>query len=251
MKNTRKNKFRLNMTQKNIPQPVNLNIITKIDNIINKKQIKKLKKIIDIFFKKEILSRLENCKRPIVDKYGDLIERQLGRFEITPSSSISKKIWKLLNQSNDFISKNKAIKKIIHNSYKHVREELCIIPLESNTIDGNWHRDIFVRSKLDFDKSPFYITQIIYLDANAGTDFCENSKNNDNNNVNLYKKKTIQAKPGSSIIFDGRTLHKGNGNKTDKIRYAIYISYFEENYIDKESNMKTILDKNVTSLCNL
>jgi len=32
----------------------------------------------------------------------------------------------------------------------------------------------------------------------------------------------IEATPRSSVIFDGRTLHKGLKIDSDKIRYAIY-----------------------------
>jgi hypothetical protein len=53
----------------------------------------------------------------------------------------------------------------------------------------------------------------------------------------------IKSNPLSSVIFDGRTLHKGLENNTKETRYAIYISYHTPSYIDKESILEHVLHK--------
>jgi len=223
----------------------NLFPIKKINNIVSKEHAHKLKKMLSHFFEKEILSKIDQCPRPIKKKYGDFLERSKGRFEITPPPCLENKIWNLLIENASFVKLRNDLKAIIVNNTNHTQciEELCILPVEPNTKSGNWHRDIFIKSKTDFDKEPYYITQIIYLDDKANTKFCINSQNNSNKNVNLYSKKLIKAAPLSSVVFDGRTLHKGLENNSKETRYAIYISYYDSNYVDKESIQKKILHK--------
>jgi ectoine hydroxylase-related dioxygenase (phytanoyl-CoA dioxygenase family) len=117
-----------------------------------------------------------------------------------------------------------------------------ILPVEPNTKSGNWHRDIFVTHKHDFRKPPFYITQLIYLDDNADTLFCLHSENNPDNNPKKYVIKRIKSHPGSSVVFDGRMLHKGLENNGEKTRYAIYIVCYADSYVDKEAKLETVLD---------
>ena len=217
--------------------------IKQINNIITKESADKLKEIISPFFEKEVLSKINECPRPIKQKYGDFVERSKGRFEITPPTLLENKIWKILLENEKFLNINKEIKEIINKNNKNCKEELCILPVEPNTKTGVWHRDIFIYSKKDFERKPYYITQIIYLDDKANTKFCINSQNNINDNADLYNKKIIKATPLSSVIFDGRTLHMGLKNDAKKTRYAIYISYFDSSYVDKESNKTKILHK--------
>jgi hypothetical protein len=215
----------------------------KINHVIAKESAEELLKMIRTFFEKEVLHKIKDCPRPIIQKYGDFVERKRGRFEITPPPALEKRIWKELLKNETFANINRETKEYITSRYDGCIEELCILPVEPGTKSGSWHRDIFVHSKKDFDVEPFYITQIIYLDDKANTEFCIDSQNNHNNNPQLYAKKRVKASPLSSIIFDGRTLHKGLENNAQKTRYAIYISYYKSSYIDKESIKNTVLHK--------
>lgn len=217
--------------------------IRKIDNLISKETAEELKKEIRSFFETEIQKKIEDCPRPIKPKYSDFLERKRGRFEITPPPPLETTIWKLLLENPAFSKINKEVKDKITQNGNDCREDLCILPVEPNTKEGGWHRDVFIDSVKDFEKYPYYITQIIYLDDKANTEFCLNSQNNNHNDPSIYAKKNIRASPQSSILFDGRTLHKGMKNNTNETRYAIYISYYDSSYVDKETLNPPVLHK--------
>jgi len=207
-----------------------------MSNILTEVQIKLLNHIIMNYFDKIILEKIKNFERPIKNKYGDFIERNKGRFEITPHPVLENKIWEILFSNNKFKIINKIAKKIIKkNNNEKVIQELCLLPLEPDTEDGIFHRDIFVNSEEDFKSNIFYLTHIIYLDDSAYTEFCQNSNYNSDNNINNYKIKKIKSEPGKMILFDGRLLHRGLKNNSSKPRLAIYISYYKKSYIDQES----------------
>lgn len=233
-----------NITIKKRNKIISTNKINIIHNIISLDDNVKLKKIISSFFENQILQKIQNCKRPITEVYGDFVERRKGRFEIIPPKQIQTKIWQILYKNNKFINANKQIKNIIKKNYKQCVEELGILPVEPHTENGTWHRDIFVNNpENDFEKPTFYITQIIYLDDKSNTEFCLQSQNNPDDNSTIYKKIKSEAIPSSSIIFDGRTIHKGLKNDSNKIRYAIYISYYSSSYVEQESIKDKILYK--------
>jgi hypothetical protein len=242
MVKTKKIRRKMRLTKKKSSNHTSLSHfpLQKINNIISKEDGCELKGLLVDFFEKEILPKIENCPRPIKKKYGDFLERSKGRFEIIPSSPLENKILKLLFKNKKFAKINKEITEKIG---ENVIQELCILPVEPNTKCGVWHRDIFINSKKDFERNVYYITQIIYLDDKANTNFCINSQNNSNNNHKIYTRKIVEASPLSSVVFDGRTLHKGLENNTKETRYAIYISYHESSYIDKESIQKNVLHK--------
>jgi len=240
-----------NKTQKNRTNFFSKINITCVNDIIKKKDSIKLNSLISQFFTEEILPTVTKCKRPIKIKYNDFVERSRGRFEITPSKKLKKQIIQILNNNIKFRILNEKLKNTIKHFWSDVTEEICILPLEPNTKDGKWHRDIFVKSKNDFDKNVFYITQLIYLDDISDTEFCLNSQNNINNNDEIYEKKYIQSQKCSSIFFDGRTIHRGLKNESDNIRYAIYISYYKKKYIDNETQLDKKFNKNhLLSVCN-
>lgn len=54
--------------------------------------------------------------------------------------------------------------------------------------DGDYHRDIFVKSQNDFTSKLFYITHLIYLDDISSTEFYINSQNNPDTDVSIYSK---------------------------------------------------------------
>lgn len=187
------------------------------------------------FFENEILAKI-TC-RPMQEIYGDLVERSKGRFEIIPPKWLEKKIWGILLQNESFVKINQELRRRI--GIGRCVQELGILPVEANTPAGSWHRDVFLE---DFERSPYYITQIIYLDNKSSTELCIDSHQNSNSDPDFYYKKRICAELYSSLIFDGRTLNRGLSNNTDTTRYAIYISYYESSYIDLESILPNFAD---------
>lgn len=228
-----------------------------IKNIVNENQAQMLKNIVKEFFENDFLKKISNLSRPLEKKYNDVIERKLGRFEIIPPDNILFSIWNILRINPLFVSINQKIKMEIENlssefnqtnqlpasmyskknnpCSKYCIEELGILPIEPHTEDGYWHRDV-VTSERDnvFESKPYYITQIIYLDNLANTEFCVKSNKNRNNNFIKYDKKIICSDLCSSVVFDGRHLHRGLANRSNETRYAIYISYYDSYYKRRE-----------------
>lgn len=209
-------------------------------NILSNDTIKLLHSIIDNYFRNDIISWIANFDRPILQKYGNFVERTKGRFEIIPCPIIIKQVRSLLETNASFVQVNKDIKMFIKNNYHHeqVIEELCILPLEENANIGNWHRDVDILSSDIWAKQPFYITQVIYLDNLSDTEFCINSQTKSDDRDFLYDKVIFSSEPGSSVSFDGKIIHRGLANKTSQTRYAIYIAYHIASYVDKESIME-------------
>ena len=229
-----------------------------IQNIVNENQGKLLKNIVKEFFENDFLKKISNLSRPLEKNYNDVIERKMGRFEIIPPDDILFSIWNILRRNLLFVSINQKIKMEIQNlstptsssefnrtnqlsdslfskknnpSSKYCIEELGIIPIEPHTEDGYWHRDVVVNERDNvFESKPYYITQIIYLDNLANTEFCIHSSHNRNNNFTKYCKKVVRINSFSSVVFDGRHLHRGLANHSKETRYAIYISYYESSY---------------------
>lgn len=203
------------------------------------------------YFEENIQTKLAKCaKRPIQNRWGDIVERRKGRIELKLPPDIEKTILHKMQKNKLFTKERKKIHQKMRQFWgQPCKEELCLLPVEPRTKNGAWHRDIFIKSReKDFTGPPFYITQIIYLDEKADTCFCLGSETHPVNNPDIYQKKRIEADTGSSVVFDGRMLHKGLENDTDEIRYAIYIAYSAPFYVDKESNRENILTTN-KSLC--
>lgn len=78
------------------------------------------------------------------------------------------------------------------------------------------------------------------MDNKANTEFCINSQNNSNNNFTKYHKKNIEAESCSSVVFDGRYLHRGLANNSNETRYAIYISYYISSYKNREHELENL-----------
>lgn len=194
------------------------------------------------FFENDILSKLKNYSRPITKLYGDFVERNKGRFEIIPGKNLVAEIYRILNKSDAFVLYNNLAKNEIKRlTGEDVTEELCLLPVEPNVENGLFHRDIFVKSPMNFVENAFYITHLIYLDNIASTEFCLDSQTNPDNNPDIYKKKIIQSGENKMVLFDGRIIHRGLENKADRTRYAIYISYYKKSYIDDESILPNFL----------
>lgn len=194
------------------------------------------------YFESEFLKKIAPLSRPLDKKYGDVIERHLGRFEINPPKSVVDSLWLVLRQCPIFDVTNRLIRDEIQRNYTNgCIEEIGILPVEPHTPPGYWHRDVFSRHESDFTRKPFYYTQLIYLDNKANTEFCVHSSRCRNNNYTKYDTKVVAALPRSSVIFDGRFLHRGLANTTDETRYALYISYYDSSYKDREHALGNFL----------
>lgn len=194
------------------------------------------------YFESEFLPKIAPLSRPLDQKYGDVIERHPGRFEINPPKSVVDSLWLVLRQCPVFEKANRLIRDEIQNfDADNCIEEIGILPVEPHTPPGYWHRDVFSRHESDFQKKPFYYTQLIYLDNKANTEFCVHSSRCRNNNYTKYDRKIVAALPRSSVVFDGRFLHRGLANTSDETRYALYISYYVSSYQDREHALGNLL----------
>jgi hypothetical protein len=224
----------------------NLDNIIILDKSFTITQIETLHCMIKNYFENTFLPSIKNFTRPLSKSYGDVVERKLGRFEMIPPKYIHKQIYDILNESENFrLYNNLAKNEIIKLTGEDVIEELCILPIQQGMgiSDGDFHRDIFVKSPNDFTSSPFYITHLIYLDNISSTEFCIDSQNNPDNNTDIYSKYISQPESGIMILFDGRIIHRGMGNKSNTNRYAIYISYYKKSYVDDESILPYLIEK--------
>lgn len=212
-------------------------IIT-INNIVNDNEGYILKDIVKEFFENDFLQKISKLSRPLDKKYNDVIERKMGRFEIIPPDNILFSIWNILRRNPLFVFINEKIKMEIQKNNplsNDCIEELGILPIEAHTDDGYWHRDVVINERENvFESKPYYITQIIYLDNLANTEFCIHSNYNRNNNFTKYDKKFIHTDSFSSVVFDGRHLHRGLANSSNDTRYAVYISYYDSSYKRRE-----------------
>ena len=221
----------------------NINIL-EIESGFNQTEIETLHCVVKNYFEKDFLTKIKNFPRPIVKSYGDVVERKLGRFEIIPSKEINNQIWDILLKNDTFVKYNKMAKNEIKRILdEDVVEEMCLLPVEPGVVDGEYHRDIFVKSPEDFSGMPFYITHIIYLDNISSTIYCIGSQTNPDSNPLIYPKLTVQSDYGKMVLFDGRIIHKGLGNKSNTTRYAIYISYYKKSYTDEESVLPYLFEK--------
>ena len=237
-----KNKF-INVLPTNLGFDINKKFnVHCVDLDLEKIYCDKLICLVRNFFERDILSRLKDYPRPITTLYGDFVERKKGRFEIIPYANLVAEIYKILNKSANFVLYNNLAKNEIKRlTGEDVTEELCLLPVEPNVENGLYHRDIFVKSPLNFVENTFYITHLIYLDNISSTEFCIGSQTNPDDNPDNYEKKIIQSKGGKMVLFDGRIIHRGLENKADRTRYAIYISYYKKSYIDEESILPNFL----------
>lgn len=218
------------------------NNICSVESSFNKFDLETLHCLVKNYFEKDFLSKITNFTRPLSKSYGDVVERKLGRFELIPPKHIYNQVLSILSRSNTFNLYNQLAKNEIKRlNGEDVVEEMCLLPVEPGVADGEYHRDIFVKSSSDFSNKPFYITHLIYLDNISSTEFCLGSQNNPDNNPDLYSKLIVQAEYGKMALFDGRIIHKGLGNKSKTTRYAIYIAYYKKSYIDEESILPYLL----------
>jgi hypothetical protein len=99
MKQTKKNINKKKLTRK---KRLTNDFFTmkKIKNVISSESKDEIKKMIIQLFEIDIQKKIKNCPRPMVEKYGDFLERKKGRFEITPPPLLEKKIWKLAFSEN-------------------------------------------------------------------------------------------------------------------------------------------------------
>jgi hypothetical protein len=186
--------------------------VEKTPSILSIGQLRSLRKDIDAFFI-SLQPDIKDLVPPVI--YNDFAKRTPGRYEIVPPSALAKRIRKCLMRSRVFREYREQIRKAIGPGCK---EELCLLPVEPGASEGKWHRDVFYYHA---KKAPYYVTQLIYLDAKSDT--------------SIKGFGHVDAEPGSGLVFDGRYMHKGCKNDSASMRYAIYISYTAPWYVDEES----------------
>ena len=210
--------------------------VTITQNVINEETGAKILASLEDFFKTTILKKVEGIERPLQQKYRNFLERSLGRFECYFDKTLDQQIM-------DYLLSNAKFKDIHNHCIECIKkyndgciEDICFIPVEANTPDGQWHRDTIIENEIgDFERPLYYIAHLIYFDDLANTEFCLNSAHNSNNDPNIYEKLMTNAQANSSVFFDGRLLHRGLKNNNPNTRYAIYISYTASSYSVKET----------------
>eukprot|EP00927_Polykrikos_kofoidii_P029234 TRINITY_DN25315_c0_g1_i1.p1 TRINITY_DN25315_c0_g1~~TRINITY_DN25315_c0_g1_i1.p1 ORF type:complete len:267 (+),score=46.16 TRINITY_DN25315_c0_g1_i1:38-838(+) len=106
---------------------------------------------------------------------------------------------------------------------------------------GPWHRDtyeLFDNDSIDVALPPFYFTVLIplveFTEENGATEFIVGSHRMRAEGAKAEGLERFQAicKPGSIVVFDGRTCHRGLPNMTEEERSVIYMVWHKMWYND-------------------
>lgn len=186
--------------------------------------------------RKSVMSKINKMDRPL-KTYSDIAERQLNRLDYR--CGFTAEIFNVVAQ---FILP--LIKKI--SPTIDFRYYWGAIPSLAGSGPTDMHRDVypFLNTSLDNDLSdidihlpPYYMTVFIPLVditvENGPTEFIKCSfreKEVDEANAPIY---APLLNPGDVIIFDGRTLHRGTPNRTDKEKLIAYITFVANWYHDQ------------------
>jgi hypothetical protein len=92
-----------------------LHKIILVKDSVTREQASFINQICRDYFESEFLPLLKSkgCERPLDKKYGNVIERKLGRFEIIPPKNVVDSIWVLLRENPVFMAVNQRIHKEI------------------------------------------------------------------------------------------------------------------------------------------
>ncbi|KAI9016102.1 hypothetical protein DFJ74DRAFT_256607 [Hyaloraphidium curvatum] len=112
---------------------------------------------------------------------------------------------------------------------------------------GAWHRDSFplFDERTDATVPPWYLTMVIPLceDGDDAADFGTTSfvlgshrKTMDEIGPGKGSPEGAKAdlKPGQAVLFDGRTVHRGEANRSAKMRPFLYMTFTRRWYVDRE-----------------
>jgi len=124
----------------------------------------------------------------------------------------------------------------------NIRNHVGALTTTGQCADGGWHRDpgsLFGNEKLDLEIPDFYMTMLVPLDAtgadNGATEFILGSHKmtvEECINAEELRFGMARAEPGSVVLFNGKTLHRGRANYTDNTRAVLYVSNYKTWYND-------------------
>jgi ectoine hydroxylase-related dioxygenase (phytanoyl-CoA dioxygenase family) len=191
-------------------------------------EIKKISKI--------VISKVNTMERPL-KTYSDIAERHFGRLDYRCgfTADIFKqaaepiiKLVKTLSPQVDFKHYWGVVTSLSHAEATDMHRD--VYPILNDVIDQNL-------CSHDISLPPYYFTVLIPLvkitKEMGPTEFIRGSNNRQ---VVDISKETIYApllSPGDIVVFDGRTLHRGLPNHTNKERLVAYITFIAKWYYDQ------------------
>lgn len=186
--------------------------------------------------KNQIMEKIKTMARPL-KTYSDIAERQLGRLDFRCGFNaeifqiVGKPIVELISHLSPVID---------------FRYYWGAIPSSAGAGPTDMHRDVYPilnncagMDLCDFDVNlpPYYFTVLIPLvditEENGPTVFIKGShrqKTTDESQTVIY---SPLLNPGDIVIFDGRTMHKGQANTSKDERLIAYITFIAKWYYDQ------------------
>jgi len=203
----------------------------------NKISPEKMQKIIEEIhhIKTKILDKIQHMPRPL-RVYSDIAERELGRLDF--GCGFTAEIFRIVGAP-------------IIEFIKSYAPAFDLVPhWGSLTAFGgsgptNFHRDVYpfgdnsqtlVLDNFELNLPPYYITVLMPLVQitrdNGPTEFVKSSHRK--KSVDLTQEKTFAPllSPGDLVIFDGRTIHRGNANQTNSERAIAALTFIANWYSD-------------------
>jgi ectoine hydroxylase-related dioxygenase (phytanoyl-CoA dioxygenase family) len=183
-----------------------------------------------------VMQKISGMDRPL-QKHTDITERFLGRLD-----------YRCGFTADIFAEVGQHVQQIIKNISPQIafRYYWGVIPSLSKAGPTNWHRDVYPilnitegvnLGTLDLNLPPYYFSVLMPLvevtHDNGPTIFIKGSHHTP---IVDETKEEIFAPlltPGDMTIFDGRILHRGMANVTDKPRPVAYMTFLAEWYNDQ------------------
>ncbi len=191
-----------------------------------------------------VMAKIQHMDRPL-KTYSDIAERQLNRldyrcgFTADIFDHIAAPIIHLVKMISPTID---------------FRHYWGAIPSLSGSGPTDTHRDVYpmLNTSLNNDLAshdihlpPYYLTVFIPLVEitleNGPTEFIKGSHRKsmvDEENAKIY---APTLSPGDLVIFDGRTLHRGTPNRTDREKLIAYITFVANWYHDQTFEINNYL----------
>lgn len=183
-----------------------------------------------------VTAKLKQMTRPI-QTYTDIAERELCRldyrcgFNADIFQEIAAPIIKIIKSASPTID------------FKHYWGVITALPGAGPT---DWHRDVYPilnttvgqnLSHFDLSLPPYYFTVLMPLveitAENGPTAFIKGSQREAKCVVNPDEIYAPLSQPGDLIIFEGRTMHCGQANRSHGERMIAYITFVANWYHDQ------------------
>lgn len=209
--------------------------VIKINNAISASHIPILIQEINII-RALVMKKISGMERPI-KTYTDIAERQLNRLDYR--CGFTANIFDVV--AKPILQMIKAISPTI--DFRYYWGAIPSLPGSGPT---DMHRDVYPFLNTaqgnnldhhDIQLPPYYLTAFIPLVSitkeNGPTEFVKGSHLHscvDENEVEIY---APHLEPSDLIIFDGRTLHRGTPNQSQKEKLIAYITFAANWYHDQ------------------